>query len=499
MTAVEVRESTDLGQLASTERAHGRALWVLTGLTVALAIVLGVYTIASADDEGGGTAVTYVLAVAAALLGVAIVWEAVRQYVVATADDPRRALPRAALASLVAAALYALVFFGFDRIRALFDAVLDKIAAGNNDPITSGWATFWGFTVGVLLFLLPTLVTLLVQRSPDTAHFAGRVFGGLVAVSLSLGLAGLLTAYGGDWVAALLDQLGNRIAAGVLTGSVLAVASLGLSLVFGVLRLINFAHAQFVLIGAYVALYFNTDLGWSIWLAVLPALVVGALLGVGSDLALWRPMRRRNVSGPTLLILSIGFGLMLQNFVLYVSRGDSSGYDIPRETRASLLGWDKVQLTPTEWILIAVSVALVTGVALLLHATPLGKAVRASADNSDLAEMSGIDVNRVVLIIWIIAGGLAAYGGVAASLQFNVVTPLLGLRFILPIFAAVIVGGLGTAYGALLGGLLVGLSQEIAPVLPFITTEYQEVVGFVLLVAVLLLRPQGILGRRERV
>jgi branched-subunit amino acid ABC-type transport system permease component len=105
----------------------------------------------------------------------------------------------------------------------------------------------------------------------------------------------------------------------------------------------------------------------------------------------------------------------------------------------------------------------------------------------------------VVLIIWIIAGALAAYGGVAASLQFNVVTPLLGLRFILPIFAAVIVGGLGTAYGALLGGLLVGLSQEVAPVLPFITTEYQEVVGFVLLVAVLLLRPQGILGRKERV
>jgi neutral amino acid transport system permease protein len=499
VTAVEVRPSTDVDPGATAATAPGRVLWALAAGTLAVTVLLVAYTIASADDEGGATALTFVLASVAAGLGVVIVFEATRQFQLATLDDRSRAAPRAALAALMALAVYGVVFVGFDRIRAAFDDKAAKAAAGALEPITSGWATFWGVVVGLLLFLLPTLVTLLVQRSPDTAGFAGRVFLGMTAASLAAGVTGLLIAYGGDWVHSLLDQVANRIAAGVLTGSILAVAGLGLSLVFGVLHLVNFAHAQFLVIGAYVALFFNEQLGLSIWLAVLPAVAVGVGLGILSESALWRPMRRRQVTGPTLLILSIGFGLLLQYLVLYTSRGDTSSYDIPRETRVSLFGWDKVRLTPTEWILIGVSLVLVVGVALLLTATTLGKAVRAAADSTELAEISGIDVNRVIMAIWIIAGGLAAYGGVAASLQFNVVTPLLGLRFILPIFAAVIVGGLGTAYGALAGGLLVGLAQEVSPVLPFVSTSYQELVGFVILVGVLLLRPQGILGRRERV
>ncbi|GEM_PF-28904 len=477
-------------------------LFLIKSLSATLMVLAGVMlviTLAFADDWNGGGAPTYVVAVLSVVVGSALIWVGIRDWFWSTRDD-RDAGARAAMyVALAAMALLALTFVGFDQIRSAFEVAALKKEAGNRNPITSGWATVWGMSVGSILFLVPTLTTVVLQRSPDTAPRAGRVFAGLSALGFTLGTAGLLTAYGGQWVPELVGSLANRTAAGLLTGSILAVASLGLSLVFGVLKLVNFAHAQFLLIGAYLGLLFNSALGWNIWLSVIPAVIVGAVLGVGSDIVLWKPMREKGITGPTLLILSAGFGLLLQYLVQFISRGDSSTYDIPREHRTPLFGWDKVQLTPTEYILIVTSVALVVGIALLLTLTKLGKAVRAAADSASLAAISGIDVNRVILYIWIIAGGLAAYGGVAASLQFNVVTPILGIRFILPIFAAVIVGGLGTAYGPLLGGLVVGISQEVAPVLPFVSTEYQEVVGFVILIAILLVRPQGLLGTKERI
>ena len=493
MTEAIVAETTQESQSAAK---LGRRL---ASATTLLALVMLATTLISAEDANGGNALVYVVAVGLAAFGVATVGVGVMAWVRSATDEPELARQRSMLAMGGAALVYAFVFFGFDRIRSAFDDVLAKAEAGNNDPVTSGWATVFGVLCGVLLFLVPTLLTSLLQRSPDTSDLSGRFLLATGMASLGVGIAGLLTAYGGEWVPKLVDTLPNRVAAGILTGSILAVAGLGLSLVFGVLKLVNFAHAQFLLVGAYIALWFNTNLGWNIWICIIPATIAGALLGVASDVILWKPMRARGITGPTVLILSIGFGLFLQYVVLFASRGDSAVYQVKRERRTSLFGWDKVQLTPTEYMLIVVSVVLVGLVALLLTYTKLGKATRAAADNADLAQISGINVDRVILAIWIVAGALATYGGVAASLQFNVVTPLLGLRFIFPIFAAVIVGGLGNAYGALLGGLLLGIAQEVSPVLPFVTTEYQEVVGFVFLVMVLVLRPQGILGVKERI
>ncbi|MCP5027612.1 MAG: branched-chain amino acid ABC transporter permease [Actinomycetia bacterium] len=468
-------------------------------VSVGLLVSLVVLTVSTAEQSNGGNPLTYVLAGLLALVSIVAVGFGVAGYAVSATDEPQSARLRATQAMGAAAVALIMVFLGFDRIRSAFDTVAAKVEAGNNGAITSGWATFFGVLCGLLLFLIPTLLASLLQRSPDTSHLVGRFLVATGFASLGVGIAGLLTAYGGEWVPKLVDTLPNRVAAGILTGSILAVAGLGLSLVFGVLKLVNFAHAQFLLVGAYVALWFNNGLGWNIWVAIIPAALVGAGLGVASDVVLWKPMRDRGIKGPTVLILSIGFGLFLQYLVFFASRGDSDVYEVKRETRTPLFGWSKVQLTPTEYTLIVVSVVLVGLVALLLTYTSLGKAVRAAADNADLAQISGINVDRVILAIWVVAGALATYGGVAASLQFNVVTPLLGLRFILPIFAAVIVGGLGNAYGALVGGLLLGLAQEVSPVLPFVTTEYQEVVGFVFLVLVLVLRPQGLLGVKERI
>ncbi len=465
------------------------------GVAVALAAV----TLWRADDAGGTTLLVDLLATLAGVVLVVVVAAGASAWVASTSDHPAAARRAAPLWGAAAALALAAVVVAFNVIRQAFDDRAALVAAGNRDVLASGWATVAGLTAGVVLFCLPTLLGARLQRSPDTAGLAAPAFSAGMACSVAIGTWGLLVAYGGAWVPELVEDLPGRTASGVLTGSILAVAGLGLSLVFGVLGIVNFAHAQFLLVGAYVALYANTNWGWTIWWAVLPAVVVGAALGIASDLLLFRPMRRRGVTGATVLILSIGAGLFLQYLVLFISQGRSDSYEVTRETRTPLLGWDAVELTPTEYRLIVISVALVIGVTALLTLTRLGKAVRAAADDLDLAALSGIDVNRVIIIIWALAGGLATYGGVAASLQFNVVTPLLGLRFVLPIFAAVIVGGLGNAYGALLGGLLLGLAQEVSPVLPFVSTEYQEVVGFVFLVAVLVLRPQGLLGRAERV
>lgn len=281
---------------------------------------------------------------------------------------------------------------------------------------------------------------------------------------------------------------------GVKFGLIIAMAAIGLSLVFGTTGLVNFAHGELVSFGAIMAWFFNATLGIHLIPALLLALVVGAAFSGLVDLGLWRPLRRRGTSLIAMLVVSVGLSLFLRYAMLYQFGGRSRPY----EQYAIQAGLDlgPIRIAPKDLIMVAVSIIVLIAVGLMLQKTKIGKAMRAVADNRDLAASSGIDVQRVILFVWVLAGALATLGGSFLGLGEQVTWDM-GFTLLLLMFAGVILGGLGTAYGALVGSLVVGLFVQLWAL--FLPAETKNVGAFVVLILVLLVRPQGILGRRERI
>jgi neutral amino acid transport system permease protein len=288
----------------------------------------------------------------------------------------------------------------------------------------------------------------------------------------------------------------NLLVDGIKLGLVIALAAVGLSLIFGVTGLINFAHGELVTLGALVVWWLNTGDGPALPFAAgaLGAVAVGALMGLALETGVFGPLRRRRTGNVALIVVTIGMGLALRNVYLIFFGGGTRPY---REY-ALQDEWDigPLSLPPRDAWIIGVGVVVMVAVALLLQRSRLGTAMRAVADNPDLAEASGIDTGRVVLFTWVAGGALAALGGVMLGLSERVSVGM-GGQLLLLMFAAVIVGGLGRAYGALLGSLLIGITVQISTL--WVSVEFKYVAAFGLLIVVLLVRPQGILGRAERV
>ena len=284
---------------------------------------------------------------------------------------------------------------------------------------------------------------------------------------------------------------------GLRLGAIVALAAVGLSLIFGVTGLVNFAHGELVTFGAVVAFFFSTSAGGPRWpLAVATALAVGIGGGFGwlLEMGVWRPLRRRRTSLIALLVVSIGLSLLIRHVILVVFKGDPRSYTQFAIQRPMHLG--PASILPKNLVVIVLSLLVLVAVGMLLERTRLGTAMRAVADNKDLAESSGIDVERVILATWVLAGALAALGGVLYGLTQEVVWDM-GFTLLLTMFAAVILGGLGSAYGAMAGGLVIGVASELSTY--WIEVEFKVVVSLMILILVLLFRPQGILGIRERV
>jgi branched-chain amino acid transport system permease protein len=293
------------------------------------------------------------------------------------------------------------------------------------------------------------------------------------------------------------SQLLNLALDGVRLGVIVALAAVGLSLIFGVTGLVNFAHGELVTFGAVVAFFFSTSVGGPRWpLAVATVLAVGVGGGFGwvLEMGLWRPLRRRRTSLIALLVVSIGLSLLIRHVILVVFKGDPRSYAQFAIQHPLHLG--AVSILPKNLAAIGLSLGVLVAVGLVLERTRLGTAMRAVADNKDLAESSGIDVERVILATWVFAGSLAALGGVLYGLTQQVVWDM-GFTLLLTMFAAVILGGLGSAYGAIAGGLVIGVASELSTY--WIEVEFKVVVSLMILILVLLFRPQGILGIRERV
>ncbi|MDH3682653.1 MAG: branched-chain amino acid ABC transporter permease [Acidimicrobiia bacterium] len=307
---------------------------------------------------------------------------------------------------------------------------------------------------------------------------------------------------------------GRRVAQltveGLKQGLYLAMAAIGLSLIFGTTGLVNFAHAELVTWGGLTTFFFNYYglAGVLGFLAPLPGpfgdgvnlifaavfgMISGGLLGYALDRFLFRGMRRDGVSLIAQMVITIGLSILMRYFFLYNFGGNPRFFQDFASQRAMSIG--PVEITPKDLAAMAVSIAILLLVGALLQLTRIGKAMRAVADNRDLAESSGIDVERIIGMVWTAGAALAALGGVFFGL--DQVRWDFGFRILLLIFAAVVLGGLGTAYGALVGAIVVGLAINLSTL--FIDAELKNMVALLVLVTILLVRPQGILGRPERV
>jgi branched-chain amino acid transport system permease protein len=318
--------------------------------------------------------------------------------------------------------------------------------------------------------------------------------------SVEIGPSGVVTknffiGAGERIVVSMLDQVIARIVYGLNFGLMLGLASVGLSLVFGTTGLSNFAHAEMVTFGALAAFFVTSILGLPIWIAIPVAVVLSGAMGWGLDSGLWRPLRRRGLGLVQLMIVSIGLSLAARYVFQFFASGGTTqlpGFDSPK---IKLFG--ATALSVIDIASMVLSLVVIIAFAWWLMKSQTGKATRAISDNPDLAAASGIDVDRVIRTVWIIAAALAGLSGVLWAYFRPGIKWDMGAQILLLIFAAVTLGGLGTAFGALLGSLVVGLLVEVSSLV--IPSDLKYVGALVVLIVILLVRPQGILGRKERI
>jgi len=260
---------------------------------------------------------------------------------------------------------------------------------------------------------------------------------------------------------------------------------------------VNFSHGDLVTLGAVLAFFFNAASSGprlQILLAAIPAVILAAGFGGLQELALWRPLRKRQTGIVSLIVISIGASFVIRYSILVVFSGLPRPYtDYAVQREINILG---ISTVPKNLFIVAFAAVVLALVGLFLTKTKIGTAMRAVADNSDLAESSGIDVQQVILITWVMGAGLAGLGGVMFGISEQVQWDM-GFKLLLLIFSAVILGGLGTAFGAMLGGFVIGVLVEMSTL--WVAVEFKTGVALLVLIVMLLVRPQGLLGVKERI
>ena len=285
------------------------------------------------------------------------------------------------------------------------------------------------------------------------------------------------------------------VANGLVTGSVYAIAAVGVSLVYGTLRIVNFSYGDMMAFGALIDFGFNGPLHQSMIVATLAGMAATAALALALDFVLWRPLRARRAGFMSLFLASIGLALVLRQALLLAAGSQPRSYNV-NPYRVFVLG--SVRLSEQQVIAIATAAVTIVAVGLFLALTTVGRVLRAMADDRSLAAVAGIDVGRATRLAWLISGLLAGLAGVLAALVEYSFDPNFGFQLLLPVFAAVVLGGIGSAYGALAGGLALGLAQEVSTWSGFaggVNPVYKPVVAFGVLAIALMIRPQGFFGQ----
>ena len=296
---------------------------------------------------------------------------------------------------------------------------------------------------------------------------------------------------------------------GLFLGTIIALGAIGLSLVYGINKFAHIAHGDFMTVGAYIALVllgmlFPTmglqgiglgpfTFGYPLFLALPITMLVLAAVAIGLDVGIYRRLRRRGVSTVVMAMTSLGVAIALRGLVQVIWGGGTWQY--PRLSKPFYQLPMEVRIPPDNLFIGALALVLVIALYLFLTRTKMGKAMRATSDNMELARVSGINTERVIWWTWALSAALAATAGILLAIFQAQLLPIMGWRFLIPLFAAVILGGIGNPYGALVGALIIGVTAEVST--QWLNPAYKTTVAFSIMIATLLLRPRGIFGVRQ--
>lgn len=278
---------------------------------------------------------------------------------------------------------------------------------------------------------------------------------------------------------------------GLTLGVIYALGAVGLTLVYGILKLVNFAHGDFLTFGAYMAYLVNVTWGMPLVAGIFVAMAATALLGLFFERVMWRPMRAKRAGFLQLLLMAIGLAFIIRSAIQWFWGTQIRTLDVNVTDSVSLFG---LRIGQTELMVVLVGLAVLIATGLVVRFSLFGKQMRALSDDISLAETAGIDTRRVILYTWVFSGALAGLAGVLSGALTNL-RPELGFELLLPIFAAVILGGIGNPFGALVGGLVLGVVIEWSTLV--IEPRWKVTVGFIALIITLIIRPQGIFGRAK--
>ena len=304
----------------------------------------------------------------------------------------------------------------------------------------------------------------------------------------------------------MLDQLGN----GLLLGIIISVASVALSLLYGVTRIVNFAHGEIIALGAIATLFLSSPidyrflfldrfapLGLNFVISCLLAVLICGLFGGLLELLLFRPLRKGNVGNIAVLVVTIGLSIFIRHLYLLFATGRVQNFPLELQRRQTYLFFD---MTPRNLKVLIIGIFVMVLIGLLLTYTKLGKAMRAARDSEELSSVSGINSDNIILITWISSSMLAGLAGVFQAI-INDVRWNMGFLILLLIFAGTVLGGIGTSFGAMVGGFIIGILVQVSVGLSFMEghTEAKNAVALGIMIVILLFRPQGIFGKKERI
>ena len=278
---------------------------------------------------------------------------------------------------------------------------------------------------------------------------------------------------------------------GLVTASIIALSTVALSLQYSVTNIPNFAHGELMTLGAYGALVAqrSTDL---ILVQALAAAVIAGIFAWSMNYFIIQPFNRRGARRLVLFILTLASSLIIQNAILMVFGGSNIGYSLPASEAMNI---GPFIFTGQDLMIMGSAAVIMLTVHLVLRRTKFGKAARAISDSRELARVTGIDADRIVQLTWLFDGLIAGFAGFALGAAVGSLSPTIGNGFLLVIFAAAIVGGIGKIYGSMAGALLIGLAMEVSAM--YLPADYKQVVAFMLLIATLLLRPEGLFSSRR--
>lgn len=285
---------------------------------------------------------------------------------------------------------------------------------------------------------------------------------------------------------------------GLVEGSIFGIAALGISLVYSVLRLVNFAAGDFLTLGAFTTFFFAVDTHLPFILAVIISMIIGVVVSLILEFFLWRKLRKSGAGMLALFLVATGIAFVLRQAIALTFGSNSRKFDIDQIKTFEFLG---AQIAQAQLVVLCCASVAITAVALFIKKSTTGKNMRAYSDNPSLAAVSGINVDRVIIATWTISGAFGALAGVFQGTVQGQFTNGMGLDLLLSILAAVVLGTIGDAYGALIGGFVLGVVMELSTwdaLLGGIPSTYKPVVAFAVLVIVLLFKPEGIFGVKAR-